>query len=59
MTQRPLYGLLVIGELPHEADARTTAARQAPAAPPPGGSGLMRRLSRWLRKMHATLGRSD
>ena len=50
MTQRPLYGVLVIGELPHEADARTQAARQQPAAPAHAESLFKRTLFRWARK---------
>jgi len=58
VTQRPLYGVLVIGELPHEPDPRTITARQQQAAPAPSESLLKRTLSRWTRKLHAAPERS-
>ena len=48
VTQRPLYGLLVIGELPHESDPRT--ARRPQVAP--AESFLKKTLVRWVRKLH-------
>jgi hypothetical protein len=54
VTQRPLYGVLVIGELPQEGDSRTTAAKQHGAAPAPAGGLVRRTLSRWVRKLHST-----
>jgi hypothetical protein len=57
MTQRPLYGVLVIGELPREVDHRAIAARHP--ALTPGRSPLVRTLSRWLRRSQSATGRSD
>jgi hypothetical protein len=57
MTQRPLYGVLVIGELPREVDHRAIAARHP--ALMPGRSPLIRTLSRWLRRLQPATGRSD
>ncbi|TMH74816.1 MAG: hypothetical protein E6H52_11865 [Betaproteobacteria bacterium] len=59
VTQRPLYGVLVIGELPHEADPRAAAARQPQAASAPAESFLRRTLSRWVRKVHSIRERSS
>lgn len=52
--QRPLYGALVIGELPHETEPRPMTARQPVAASAPAESFLRRTLSRWVRKVHST-----
>jgi hypothetical protein len=57
MTQRPLYGVFVIGELPREADPRAIATRHP--APAPARSTLVRTLSGWLRKLHVATGRSE
>jgi hypothetical protein len=58
MTPRPLYGALVIGELRHEAEPRTTADRPSDAASKPAENFLRRALSRWVRKLHSTRERS-
>jgi hypothetical protein len=57
VTQRPLYGVLVVGELPHEADPRTFVERRPQR--PPAESFLKKILFRWLRKSHATAERSS
>jgi hypothetical protein len=57
MTQRPLYGVFVIGELPREAGPRAIATRHP--APAPARSTLVRTLSGWLRKLHVATGRSE
>jgi hypothetical protein len=54
VTQRPLYGVLVIGELPHEADPRSGAATPQTPAPAPSESLLKRTLLWWTRKLHAS-----
>jgi hypothetical protein len=58
MPQRPLYGVLVIGELPQEADARTISARPAQAAPLPAEGRFKRTVSRWMRKLRLSVERS-
>jgi hypothetical protein len=58
VTHRPLYGALVIGELPHEADPRTMAARQPAAASAPAEGFLRRTFSRWVRRLYSTRERS-
>jgi len=50
VTQRPLYGLLVIGELPHEPDPRSAKRPQAA----PAESFLKRTLTRWVRRLNPT-----
>jgi len=54
VTQRPLYGLLVIGELPHEPDPHTPKRPQAA----PAESFLKKALARWMRRLHPTRERS-
>jgi hypothetical protein len=54
VTQRPLYGVLVIGELPHEADSRAAAATPQAPAPVPSESLLKRTLLWWTRKLHVS-----
>jgi hypothetical protein len=46
----------VVGELPHEADPRSTAAWQP--QPVPAEGFFKRTLSRWARKLHLTRERS-
>jgi len=58
MVQRPLYGVLVIGELPHETDPRPTAARQTSSAPVSSESRLRGVWNRWVRKLHSSSERS-
>jgi hypothetical protein len=58
VAQRPLYGALVIGELPNEADPRTIAARPPTAAFTPAEGFLRKKLSRWVRKLHLSRERS-
>jgi hypothetical protein len=59
MEQRPLYGALVIGELPHDSGQRTPPSGQTPPAPAPAGSRIKRSLHRWVRALHSTLTRSN
>jgi hypothetical protein len=53
MAHSPLYGVLVIGELPHEADHRSLEPRQGAGPPPPNEGRLRRALSRWMRRLRA------